>query len=129
MTAHWKVRRHWLVHSCASLAGLVLSFIACFILLVIAPLTGFQCYSTVTLEGRACCCSLCSCVTSTSSTYRPIVEVIICNLSGAGQNFKNHWGQLRYFRGKLNEIVRVSKQAIFAMNINKIGLFSLCETS
>jgi len=39
------VRRHWLqaktnesCNSCASLAGLVLSFIACFILLVIAPL-------------------------------------------------------------------------------------------
>jgi len=36
MTAHWTVRRHW--NSCASLAGLVLSFIACFILLVIATL-------------------------------------------------------------------------------------------
>jgi len=35
------VRRHWLQAKtkCASLAGLVLSFIACFILLVIAPLT------------------------------------------------------------------------------------------
>jgi len=39
------VCRHWLqananedCNSCASLAGLVLSFIACFILLVIAPL-------------------------------------------------------------------------------------------
>jgi len=37
------VRRHWLqvktkCNSCASLAGLVLSFIACFILLVITPL-------------------------------------------------------------------------------------------
>jgi len=36
------VYRHWLqakqnANSCASLAGLVLSFIACFILLVIAP--------------------------------------------------------------------------------------------
>jgi len=47
MTAHRPVRRHWLqvkqnasegCNSCASLAGLVLSFIACFILLVIAPL-------------------------------------------------------------------------------------------
>ena len=46
MMAHWTVRRHWLqaknanegCNSCASLAGLVLSFIACFILLVIAPL-------------------------------------------------------------------------------------------
>jgi len=49
MTAHWTVRRHWLqaktkcyegCNSCASLAvaGLVLSVIACFILLVIAPL-------------------------------------------------------------------------------------------
>jgi len=51
MTAHWTVRRHWLqattkcqwglqqlCNSCASLAGLVLSFIVCFILLVIAPL-------------------------------------------------------------------------------------------
>jgi len=50
MTAHWTVHRHWLqpkqaktkianegCNSCASLAGLVLSFIACFILLVIAP--------------------------------------------------------------------------------------------
>jgi len=47
----WTVRRHWLqakakcqwglqqlCNSCASLAGLVLSFIACFILLVIVPL-------------------------------------------------------------------------------------------
>jgi len=48
MTPHWAVRRHWLKlkqnanegcnSCCASLAGLVLSFIACFILLVIAPL-------------------------------------------------------------------------------------------
>ena len=43
MTAHWTVRRHWHANegcsSCVSLnAGLVLSFIACFILLVIAPL-------------------------------------------------------------------------------------------
>jgi len=46
MTAHWTVRCHWLqakqnanegCNSCASLAGLVLSFIARFILLVIAP--------------------------------------------------------------------------------------------
>jgi len=46
MTAHRPVRRHWLqaktnandgCNSCASLAGLVLSFIACLILLVIAP--------------------------------------------------------------------------------------------
>jgi len=46
MTAHWTVRRHWLqaqqnanegCNSYASLAGLVLSFIACFILLVITP--------------------------------------------------------------------------------------------
>jgi len=48
MTAHRTVRHHWLIgcklkqnanegcNSCASLAGLVLSFIACFILLVIA---------------------------------------------------------------------------------------------
>ena len=48
----WTVRRHWLqaktkcqcglqqlCNSCASLAGLVVSFIACFSLLVIAPLT------------------------------------------------------------------------------------------
>jgi len=47
----WTVRRHWLQaktkcswglqrlrNRCASLAGLVLCFIACFILLVIAPL-------------------------------------------------------------------------------------------
>jgi len=32
-------------HRCASLAGLVLSFIACFILLVIAPLVGVFCVS------------------------------------------------------------------------------------
>jgi len=46
VTTHRTVRRHWLhaktnanegCNSCASLAGLVLSFIACFILLVIAP--------------------------------------------------------------------------------------------
>jgi len=36
MTAHWTVRRHWL-QAKTSLPGLVLSFIACFILLVIAP--------------------------------------------------------------------------------------------
>jgi len=45
MTAHRPVRRHWLqaktnsnegYNSCASLAGLVLSFISCFVLLVIA---------------------------------------------------------------------------------------------
>jgi len=43
MTAHWTVRRHWRklkqnanegCNSCASLAGLVVRFIACFILLV-----------------------------------------------------------------------------------------------
>jgi len=33
MTAHWTVHRHWL----QAKAGLVLSFVACFILLVIAP--------------------------------------------------------------------------------------------
>jgi len=46
MTAYRPVRRHWLqdnnanegCNSCASLAGLVLCFIACFILRVIAPL-------------------------------------------------------------------------------------------
>jgi len=47
MTAHRPVRRHGCklkqnanegCNSCASLAGFVLSFIACFILLVIAPL-------------------------------------------------------------------------------------------
>jgi len=48
MTAQWTVRRHWLqaanegCNSCAILAGLLLSFIACFILLGIAPLTHFS---------------------------------------------------------------------------------------
>jgi len=40
MTAHWTVLKQNAkegCNSCASLAGLVLSFIACFILLVIAP--------------------------------------------------------------------------------------------
>jgi len=43
MTAHWTVRRHWLQaktnanEGCNSCASLLLSFIACFILLVIAP--------------------------------------------------------------------------------------------
>jgi len=45
--AHWTVRRHGCklkqnanecCNSCASLAGLVLSFIACFILLLIVPI-------------------------------------------------------------------------------------------
>jgi len=40
MTAHWTVKQNANegCNSCASLAGLVLSFIACFVLLLIAPL-------------------------------------------------------------------------------------------
>jgi len=41
-------------NSCASLAGLVLSFIACFILLVIAPLMSInmlQCFGDFSLEN------------------------------------------------------------------------------
>jgi len=48
MTAYRPVLQQ-LCNSCASLAGLVLSFIACFILLVIAPLMIHCCKSTVTL--------------------------------------------------------------------------------
>jgi len=54
-----------LCNSCASLAGLDLSFIACFILLVIAPLV---------LSPFCCCCCCCrrccSCCHSLSGLFR-----------------------------------------------------------
>jgi len=80
MTAHRPVQQNANegCNSSASLAGLVLSFIACFILLVIAPLEGYHNYDK-TYKKSCKTCTLILQLATPSQSQRTIQSMNICS--------------------------------------------------